>query len=196
MHRTYIADIERGGRNITLRSILSIAKALDVPVGSLFVEAAGAAGDTAASERRKAGEILVVDPAGADAEFTRRSLKQAKVTNHVKVVRDGETALAHLLGADHEERRKASHLPQLVMLALNLPKMSAVEVLRQMRNDVRTRAIPVVILATSRHDRALAECARLGAENFILKPVDFDSLTRLTPKLDLEWTLSLPSAAG
>ena len=76
-----------------------------------------------------------------------------------------------------------------VLLDLNLPKVSGLEVLRRIKSDPVTRRIPVVILAMSRRDHDIIECSRLGAENYMIKPVSFDGFCKLTPLLSLRWAL-------
>jgi CheY-like chemotaxis protein/DNA-binding XRE family transcriptional regulator len=189
MHRTYVADIERGGRNVTLRSVGHLADALQVSVADLlsanqeFRET-----DAAPVDGESTGEILLVEDNSTDAQFVVRAFTRARLTNPVKIVVDGEEALDYL-------NRTGSYLgrpdrpPQLVLLDLNLPKISGMEVLRQMKKNKATRQIPVVILTGSLHDRNIIECGRLGAENYIVKPVEFENFSRITSALNLAWTL-------
>ncbi len=182
MHRSYIADIERGGRNITLRSITNLAKALQIPVERLLSdEPAGV----------ELGEILIVEDNAADAELVLRSFRRAGIANPVRVARDGDEALERLLGGGRSAKSKPP--PQLILLDLKLPTLSGVEVLRRIKADARTRDIPVVVLTASRQDLAIIECGRLGAENYILKPVNFEKLSELTPAMKLRWALLRPA---
>jgi two-component system response regulator len=86
--------------------------------------------------------------------------------------------------------------PQVILLDLQLPKVSGLEVLRRIKADKRTRPMPVVILTISDDKFDIAECRRLGAENYIVKPVDFQSLSEATPQLNLNWALLKPVGAG
>jgi CheY-like chemotaxis protein/DNA-binding XRE family transcriptional regulator len=196
MHRSYVADIERGGRNVTLRIIANLAQALQVSVGALLHSTDGSAGlvppDTVGPSSPALGEILLVEDNPQDAELAVLAFKRAKFMNPVRVARDGQEALDLLLRGGSQKERRAARLPQLVLLDLNLPKVTGLEVLRRLKGNPRTRAIPVVVLTMSRHDRNIIACAKLGAENYIIKPVGFDSLTRVTPHLDLRWVLLHP----
>jgi CheY-like chemotaxis protein/DNA-binding XRE family transcriptional regulator len=198
MHRTYIADIERGARNLTLRSAENLAKALHVTVGNLFTYAtapseAGASNwvDVGAGQAR---EILLIEDSRNDVELTQHAFKHARVTNPLRVVPDAESAWDYLLGAGRYAKYRPAR-PQLILLDLNLPRMSGVEFLRRIKGDVRTREIPVVILTVSSTDRMIVECGRLGAANYIIKPFGVEGLIGVAPKLHLDLTLG-PSAAS
>ena len=193
LHRTYIADIERGGRNVTLRTIANLAVALEVTVAELLAHVDG---DGASKLKLEPvgptpgiGEVLLVEDNAEDVELTLRAFARATFANPVKVVCDGEAALAYLFPASGESAGAVGARPQLILLDLNLPKISGLEVLRQIKADDRTRTIPVVILTASHHDRHIEECARLGAENYILKPLNFDSLCRVASRLQFQWLL-------
>lgn len=191
LHRTYIADIERGGRNITLRNIANLAKALEVTVASLL----SLPGDPGRSGSDAAlGEVLLVEDEPADVELTLRAFARARLRNPVRVARDGAEALEMLFGptdapADPAAPAAPRREPALVLLDLKLPKVSGLEVLQRLKSDERARAIPVVVLTSSHQDRTIQECARLGAANYILKPLDFEGLSRVTPSLSLAWAL-------
>jgi len=82
-----------------------------------------------------------------------------------------------------------------VLLDLHLPKISGLEVLRRIKSDARTRTIPVIVLTISRRNRDIGESHRLGAETYIIKPVDFVNLSKATPQLSLRWALLEPALA-
>jgi CheY-like chemotaxis protein len=198
MHRTYVADIERGGRNVTLRSVGHLANALQVSVADLLsanqefseVDAASAPVDGEST-----GEILLVEDNSTDAQLVVRAFTRARLTNPVKVVVDGEEALDYLNRTGRYLGR-LSRPPQLVLLDLNLPGISGMEVLRQIKKNKATRQIPVVVLTGSLHDRNIIECGRLGAENYIVKPVEFGNFSRITSALNLAWTLGQTAAVS
>lgn len=198
LHRTYIADIERGGRNITLRSIAHLAAALQVTVQSLVSQAeepvSGEVKPNRPAVAKAMGEVLLVEDNPADVDLTLRAFKRAKFANPVRVARDGEEALATLFGDGADAKAKAPPLPQLVLLDLNLPKVSGLDVLRRLKEHPLTRDIPVVVLTISQHDRNIIECGRLGAENYIVKPVSFDSFCRVASKFSMRWALLTPGA--
>jgi CheY-like chemotaxis protein/DNA-binding Xre family transcriptional regulator len=196
LHRTYIAGIEGGGRNVTLKSIEKLARALQISTSDLLFHAAGrngpADGETSNGD---CVDILMVEDNQADAELTLRAFKRARITNSVQIVHDGEEALDYLFSKGRFARRKTQGQPQLVLLDLNLPRTSGLEVLRRIRMDKTTQKLPVVILTASQDDRDIGECHRLGVENYIVKPVDFPGLIKVTPRLNLNWTLLKPSGA-
>lgn len=192
MHRTYLADIERGVRNITLRSIENLAHALQLSVEGLLLHARSAGAPPAPSGPVFApGEVLLVEDNPADVQLALRAFRHAKFTNSIMVARDGAEALEYLFRTGQHAKR-AGDQPQLVLLDLGLPKISGLEVLRQMRANKLTKAIPVVVLTVSRQDASILECARLGASNYIVKPIDFGAFARTAALLDFHWTLSPP----
>jgi CheY-like chemotaxis protein len=198
LHRTYITDIERGARNVTLRSVANLAKALQITIGDLLsratqpVEAAMPIGAKTAS--KSVPEILLIEDSAADTALTARAFKRAKVTNPLKSVCTAEDGLDYLFSRGRHIKRKPVR-PQLILLDLNLPQMSGLEFLRRIKSDERTRDIPVVVLTVSQSDRMIIECGRLGATNYIVKPFGIESFVRVTPKLNLHLTVGPPSKA-
>lgn len=195
LHRTYIADIERGVRNITLRSMASVAKALDVPMANLLVRTGGRSEMPSVLVQEGLGEILLVEDNPADAELTVLALRRARVTNPMKVITDGAEALDYLLAPAAAGRRKA-RLPQLVLLDLNLPTVPGLEILRRLKRGEPTRDIPVVVLTVSHHDRDIAHCRRLGAAAYLNKPVDFENFSQVISQLSFNWALLKPVPAS
>jgi CheY-like chemotaxis protein len=195
LHRTYIADIERGARNVTLRSIASLAKALQLTIGDLLSHATKPAGAAMRSGAKTApktvSEILLIEDSATDAAMAARAFKRAKVTNPLKIVCSAEDGLDYLFGSSRTGKRKRAR-PQLILLDLNLPQMSGLEFLRRIKGDERTRDIPVVILTVSQSDRMIIECGRLGAVNYIVKPFGIENFVRVTPRLNLHLTLGPP----
>lgn len=199
LHRTYIAGIEGGMRNVTLKCVDKLARALQVSTATLFLHngqlegRARPAGDEALGAR--CVDILIVEDNRDDVALTLEAFKQARIDNSVQVVHDGKEALDFLFCEGPYAGRKQTDRPQLVLLDLNLPKVSGLEVLRRIKADRRTRGIPVIVLTVSQRDRDIAECQRLGAETYIVKPVDFVALGQATPQLNLNWALFKPPAA-
>lgn len=185
LHRTYVSDVERGARNPSLESVQKLAEALELSLPTLF-ERAGAS--------RSAVEILLVEDNPLDVELITRAFTKAKLTNPIHVVRDGAEALDFLFATDRHADRKDSLLPDMILLDLNLPKKSGIEVLRQIKADQRTRDIPVVVLTASNRSRDMIECRQLGAETYIVKPVDFKNFSEVTARLSLSWILIKPKA--
>jgi CheY-like chemotaxis protein/DNA-binding XRE family transcriptional regulator len=196
LHRTYVSDVERGTRNVSLESIGRLARALEISISALFpqLEAHGRKRHILGNGHgRHLINILLVEDNLDDVALTLRAFKTARFTNHVHVVNDGAEALDYVFcKAKYAGRRMEEHL-QLILLDLKLPKVGGIEVLRRLKADSRTRLIPVVILTISRDGHELDECLRLGAENCIVKPVDFHRLIRATPQLNLDWALVKPT---
>ncbi len=186
LHRTYITDIERGVRNITLRSVASLAKALDVSMSSLLVKIGGRAEPTV---REDLGEILMVEDNPVDAEMALRAFRKARFSNPTKIISDGGEALDYLLARRGYAARRSLPRPHVVLLDLNLPTVPGLDVLRQMKQAELTREIPVIVLTVSQDDQDIAECRRLGAESYIVKPVGFENFRQATSHLSFDWAL-------
>ena len=180
LHRTYVSDLERGARNPSIESIEKLAGALQVSVSNLF-EGAGNG-----SSSRQMEEILLVQDNTRDVDLTIRAFKKANITNPLKVARDGEEAL-DLVFAD--ANRGSPRRTLLILVDLNLPKISGLEFLRRIKAAEQTQDIPVIILTLSIRDRDIAECRKLGVENYIVKPVDFQNFSEVTARFGLAWTL-------
>jgi two-component system response regulator len=139
-------------------------------------------------------EILLVEDNPRDVQLTLRGFAKAKITNPVHVVRDGVEALDFISATGPYAHRRNAHSPQIILLDLNLPKKSGLEVLQQIKANETTRDIPVIVLTTSNRSRDIAECRRRGAVACIVKPVGFQSFSEVTPRLSLAWTLVKPKA--
>jgi two-component system response regulator len=124
-----------------------------------------------------------------DVELTLHVLNKHKLANHIKVVRDGEEALAFLFGADGEASSPSENIPKMILLDLKLPKVSGLEVLGKVKADPRTKAIPVVVLTSSREERDLFLCYELGVNSYIVKPVDFTQFSEAIRQLGSYWLL-------
>ena len=191
LHRTYISDVERGARNLSLESITRLARALDIPVAELFPTepVAGKPGGEA-GQGREAVDILLIEDNADDVQLTLHAFKQARFANRVHVATDGQEALDYLFD---EKQPRRSERPQLVLLDLYLPKVNGLEVLRRIKSDERTRMIPVVVLTVSQVFSDFTECERLGAATYIIKPLNFQRLSQITPRLNLDWALLKPA---
>jgi CheY-like chemotaxis protein/DNA-binding XRE family transcriptional regulator len=198
LHRTYISDVERGARNLSLESITRLAHALNVSVSDMFPpklqgKKAGKNGDN--GHAAKFVDILLVEDNADDVELALYAFQQARFANRVRVVTDGQEALDYLFREGKYARRNPGEHPQLILLDLKLPKVSGLEVLRRLKADKRTRQIPVVILTISERFDDYAECDRLGAELYIVKPLNFQRLSQVTPRLNFNWALLQPVEA-
>lgn len=194
LHRTYIADIERGARNVTLRSIDRLAKALEVSTADLFLHTSETAPPqpTGQPVPGDLAEILLVEDDSSDAELTLLAFRKARIANHVRVVRDGEEALEYLFGSGEQTARRIAGQPAVILLDLNLPKIGGLEVLARLKADPRTQKIPVIVLTASQRSPDIQESRRLGADAYIVKPVDFQNFSQVTPRLSLPWALLHP----
>ncbi len=131
--------------------------------------------------------ILLVEDNPDDEALTIRALKKNNILNEVIVARDGAEALDLLLGGSLNPVGKAPTLPELILLDLNLPKISGLEVLRQIRSNEKTRLLPVVVLTTSNEDRDRMESYKLGVNSYIRKPVDFKQFSDAILQVGLYW---------
>jgi two-component system response regulator len=135
-------------------------------------------------------EILLVEDSDEDAELTIRALKQRKLANDLFRVKDGAEALEFIFATGTYASRGASPKPRVVLLDLKLPKVDGMEVLRRMKEDPATRAIPVVMLTSSKEDRDLESAYRLGVNSYIVKPVQFESFLETVAKIGLYWVIT------
>jgi CheY-like chemotaxis protein/DNA-binding XRE family transcriptional regulator len=191
-HRSYISDIERGSRNVSLKSIEKLAEALGISVVTLFADLDSKSGSSPLRNDEMV-DILLVEDNDNDTLLVIQALKHANLTNRIFVVRDGAMALDFLFCTGEFAYRRINDHPQVILLDLNLPKIDGLEVLRRVKNDTRTRHIPVVVLTASKFDDAITVCKRLGAESFIAKPVDFQNFSAMTLQLSLQWALLKPA---
>jgi CheY-like chemotaxis protein len=134
-------------------------------------------------------EILLVEDNPDDLEMTRRALQKANLANRIQVARDGTEALDFIFCEGAHAGRKIENVPRLILLDLKLPKVDGFEVLRRLKNDERTKSIPVVALTSSREQRDLIETYHLGVNSYIVKPVDFEQFAQAVQKLGVYWLL-------
>lgn len=133
--------------------------------------------------------ILIVEDNPDDEEMTLRSLSQSGLANEVQVVRDGVEALDFLFGTGTFTERDTSYVPAVVLLDLKLPKLDGIDVLTRMRQDDRTRNIPVVILTSSSEDEDMVKSYKSGANSYVRKPVIFSNFADVVSQLGLYWLL-------
>lgn len=133
--------------------------------------------------------ILLVEDNSDDEALTLRALKKNNITNDVVVARDGVEALEYLFGTGKYSGRNLNVMPQVVLLDLKLPKVDGFEVLRQLRANVRTKLLPVVILTTSNEESDRINGYGLGANSFVRKPVEFDRFIDAVRQLGLYWLI-------
>jgi CheY-like chemotaxis protein len=134
-------------------------------------------------------EILLVEDDPKDIRLTMHALRGENLVNNIQIARDGEEALDFLFCRGAFTDRSPSARPKLILLDLKLPKIDGLEVLREIKGDARTRAIPVTILTSSREERDMVESYRLGVNSYIQKPVDFDQFRETIRTLGLYWLI-------
>lgn len=132
--------------------------------------------------------ILLVEDNPDDAALTLRALEKNDIANDmVKTANNGVEALEYLFGTGEYAGRDTAAQPQLILLDLKMPKMDGIEVLRRMRQDDRTRLLPVVVLTSSDEKEDIVKIYNLGANSYIRKPVDFDEFTEAVRQLGVYW---------
>jgi CheY-like chemotaxis protein len=132
-------------------------------------------------------EILLIEDNRDDAELAVHALRRGKLANEIAIVRDGEDALDFIFCRGPHAGRSFGSPPRLVLLDLKLPKVDGLDVLRAIKGDPRTKAIPVVIMTASREERDLVESYKLGVNAYVQKPIDFDQFRTLVKDLGLFW---------
>ncbi|MEX2536491.1 MAG: response regulator [Trueperaceae bacterium] len=133
--------------------------------------------------------ILLVEDNQDDIDLTLRALRMHNLANEVVIVRDGAEALDFLFCRGDYAERSPDQKPQLVLLDINLPKLSGLEVLKQVRNSERTRLLPVVMLTTSKQDRDVLDSYMNGANSYVQKPVSFTEFTEAVRQLGIYWLI-------
>ena len=142
--------------------------------------------------------VLLVEDNPDDEMLTLLAFQECRLANPIEVVRDGVEAIEFLEATGQHAGRDASRLPQVVLLDLNLPRKSGLQVLEWMRGREETRLVPVVMLTTSNHERDLLESYRLGVNSYVRKPVDFLQFQEAIKQLGMYWLVlnQLPWAAA
>jgi len=134
-------------------------------------------------------EILIVEDNSRDADLTVRSLKKNNLANNILIAKDGAEALDFLFCKGKFEARSFTNPPKVVLLDLKLPKVSGLEVLKILKADERTAHIPIVVVTSSREEPDMKEAYALGANSYVVKPVDFEQFTNAMNSLGLYWLL-------
>lgn len=132
-------------------------------------------------------DILIVEDNPNDVLLTIRSLKQHKLANSIIHVRDGQEAIDYLFGEGAYLGRNVMDQPRVVLLDLKLPKLDGLQVLARIRKDQRTQLLPVVILTSSQEESDLVQSYNLGANSYIVKPVEFENFAKSIYEIGLYW---------
>lgn len=133
--------------------------------------------------------IFLVEDNADDEALMLRALKKNNIANEIVIARDGAEALDYLFGAGKYAGRNTNEQPQIILLDLKLPKLDGIEVLKRIREDERTKFIPVVVLTTSVEQRDIVESYQFGANSYVQKPVDFNEFMEATRQLGTYWLL-------
>lgn len=134
-------------------------------------------------------EILLVEDNPRDAELTIRALKKKNLANRLFHVEDGVEAMDFLFARGRYSERDVNDTPRVVLLDLKLPRVNGLEVLRAIKSDERTRSVPVVVVTSSMEDPDVKAAYELGANSYVLKPVQFDSFMEAMVKIGLYWLM-------
>ncbi len=134
-------------------------------------------------------EVLLVEDSPNDVEMILHAFEQNHLSNRIQVVRDGAEALDFVFATGAYAGRRLGAGPRIILLDLKLPKVDGIEVLRRLKDDPRTRTIPVVVLTSSREERDLVETYKLGANSYVVKPLDFAKFTEAVRQVGLYWLL-------
>jgi two-component system response regulator len=132
-------------------------------------------------------DILLVDDSQDDVDLTLHALRSENLANRIFVVRDGEEALDFLFCTGAHAERSFDHPPKIVLLDLKLPKVDGMQVLKQIKQDARTKTIPVILMTSSREERDRVIGYNLGANSYLQKPVDFPEFRKMVKLLGLYW---------
>jgi CheY-like chemotaxis protein len=131
-------------------------------------------------------EILLVEDNPLDAELTMHGLKDEKVANNITWVKDGQQALDYIFRRGEYAERKSPD-PRLILLDLKMPRVDGIEVLRAIKADENTRRIPVVVMTSSQEESDVAKSYDLGVNSYVVKPLDFTSMTDIARKAGFYW---------
>jgi len=140
-----------------------------------------------AASKGKPAVILLAEDDRGDQELTRRALEEGKIRNDLRIVEDGEEALAYLFRRGKYKDPATSPRPDLLLLDLNLPRVDGREVLERVRADSKLRRMAVVVLTTSREEEDVLRSYELGCNSFITKPVGMDQFIRVIQALEEYW---------
>jgi two-component system response regulator len=135
-------------------------------------------------------EILLVEDNAYDAELTIRSLKKVNLANKIYHVKDGAEALDFVFSRGEFAGRKDEKHPKVILLDIKMPKVDGIEVLRQIKGNEATRAIPVVIMTSSKEEQDVITSYQLGVNSYVVKPVNFEGFAKAIGELGLYWLIT------
>lgn len=132
-------------------------------------------------------EILLVEDNSSDAKLTIRALKKHNLCNNIVHLVDGAEALDFIFAQGNYSTRSIENKPKIVLLDLKMPKVSGLEVLKQIKRDPRTQSIPVIVMTSSKEDQDIDACYKLGVNSYVVKPVGFDNFSKAVVELGMYW---------
>lgn len=140
-------------------------------------------------------KILLVEDNPGDAELTIRSLKKNNFGKGLVHLENGEEAIEYIFAQGAFAERNIADAPNVILMDINMPKVSGLEVLRKLKSDERTKIIPVIMLTASKDEPDIKECYSLGVNSYLVKPVQYEEFVRVVKELGLYWQLlkQLPS---
>ena len=131
--------------------------------------------------------ILLVEDNPNDVELTIHAINKNKITNKIIVAEDGEEALNFFEGKGKFENRNTSFLPKIVLLDLKLPKLNGIEVLQKIRENIKTKYLPVIILTSSKEENDIFQSYNNGANSYIQKPLKFEEFSDAVKQISKYW---------
>ena len=134
-------------------------------------------------------EILLIEDNPNDAELTIRALTKNKIKNKLIHLNDGEIAIEFLFGTGRYEGRDILKKPKVILLDLKMPKVGGIELLKKIKANDNTKNIPVVVLTSSKENPDIEQSYTLGANSYIVKPVDFDNFIKAVSDIGFYWMI-------
>ena len=135
-------------------------------------------------------EVLLVEDNIHDAEMTIRALRKVNLANNLVHVKDGEEALEFIFAKGKFSNRQPADLPKVILLDIKMPKVDGIEVLKQLKARESSKAIPVVIMTSSKEEEDIINSYELGVNSYVVKPVDFEGFARAVSQLGMYWLLT------
>lgn len=135
-------------------------------------------------------EVLLVEDNIHDAELTIRALRKVNLANNLVHVKDGQEALDFIFAEGNYASREVARLPKVILLDIKMPKVDGIEVLRRIKSGEHSKAIPVVIMTSSKEEQDIINSYQLGVNSYVVKPVDFEGFAKAVSELGLYWLLT------
>jgi len=134
--------------------------------------------------------VLLVEDNLDEAELAMRQLKKNRMNTRLLHIKDGEEALDFIFATGkYDGLRDLQHLPDLILLDIQMPKLNGIEVLEKIKGDERTRSIPVVVLTSSNQNPNVQRCYELGVNSYIVKPIGIENYTEALKRLGIYWQI-------